>query len=86
MLASHTSAELTELQALEEIEPFGERAAHQQLAWLSAALFNHWRGEKSDPVDVEDLMPERHVAARKHKAALENMDPKVRAQQFLSRG
>ena len=55
LLATVSSAELTEWQAFEQLEPFGDE--NRQRALLAALTYNAYRGKDAPARGVEDFLP-----------------------------
>lgn len=58
-LASHTSSELTELEAMDLVEPIGSAGDDQRSAMLASVIVNAAGGKKrsGEPFTAADFMP-----------------------------
>lgn len=61
LLARTDSRELTEWEAYERLEPFGERRADKRAALVAWMMSVMWRGKSSEKFQIGDFMLENEL-------------------------
>lgn len=86
LLANLTSHELTELQALDALEPLGSRGADAQRAYILAMMATRWAGEHGEPVEQEQAMPAAMVQMIERRADEQHLSAQERGRRLLAAG